>query len=387
MADYDKLNSIFGGIGSIGGLLTGLTGIITNALQGKKQREANLQAIRETNASNLAQVDRQNAAAAAESEKQRAYESAPAQVSRLRSAGMSKAGALGAINGAGGYTPAPVNAAQAQAPTQEYQPVDFSGITNALQGMAQLSMQQKQLKSSERIAADNLNEVRRSNDADIANKNANTSAVLLENAHREYVAAMEQVNLTENSEIKEYAPIIEEIALDGEYSTSEELMRLIRDKNKKAFDAVARYSELRSLVNAKVQLRNAERTGNVGAEVAEETKGMQISITKQTLSNLVKQGKLSEVQAAKIESEATEINNRIDEWRSPQASKARYYERSMRAIAAEMGYDLKMDDYYSFIKHRDSHTFRAEMRSFWDYMFDLVPVSTLGKIIAIITKK
>lgn len=98
MADYDKLNSIFGGIGSIGGLLTGLTGIITNAIQGKKQREANLQAMRETNASNLAQVDKQNAAAAAEAEKQRAYESAPAQVSRLRSAGMSKAGALGAIN-------------------------------------------------------------------------------------------------------------------------------------------------------------------------------------------------------------------------------------------------------------------------------------------------
>ena len=362
----------------LGGNALGLLGLagsgisaIVNAEQQKMQ-----------NAYNEKLVAEQNAASAAEAEKQRAYESAPAQVSRLRSAGMSKAGALGAINGAGGYTPAPVNASQGTAPQ-----IDSSNIVNALQGMAQLSMQQKQLKSNERIAEENLNEVKRSNDADISNKNANTSAVLLENAHREYSAAMEQINLTENSEIKEYAPIIEEIALDGEYSTSEELMRLIRDKNKKAFDSVARYSELRSLVNAKVQLRNAERTGNVGAEVAENTKGTQISIAKQTLANLVKQGKLSEVQAAKIESEATEINNRIDEWRSPQASKARYYERSMRAIAAEMGYDLKMDDYYSFIKHRDSHTFRAEMRSFWDYMFDLVPVSTLGKIIAIITKK
>lgn len=131
-------------------LFSGLAGTITNAVQAKKQREANLQAIRETNATNERLVDKQNAAAAAEAEKQRAYESAPAQVSRLRSAGMSKAGALGAINGAGGYTPAPVNAAQAQAPTQEYQPIDFSGITNALQGMAQLSLQREQLKEDKR---------------------------------------------------------------------------------------------------------------------------------------------------------------------------------------------------------------------------------------------
>ena len=143
--DYN-IGDVFGGIGSIGSIFTGLPSIITNAVQGKKQREANMQATRETNAQNERLVDKQNAAAAAESEKQRAYESAPAQVSRLRSAGMSKAGALGAINGAGGYTPAPVNAAQAQAPTAEYQPVDFSGLANAMQGMAQLSMQKEQLK-------------------------------------------------------------------------------------------------------------------------------------------------------------------------------------------------------------------------------------------------
>lgn len=171
MADYDKLGSIFGGIGSIGGLLTGLTGIITNAIQGKKQRESNLQAIRETNASNLEQVDRQNAAAAAESEKQRAYESAPAQVSRLRSAGMSKAGALGAINGAGGYTPAPVNAAQSEAPTQEYQQIDFSGITNALQGMAQLAENKRQFNATLAFEREKFDE-EKINNASIRDLNA-----------------------------------------------------------------------------------------------------------------------------------------------------------------------------------------------------------------------
>lgn len=135
--------SVLGALGTIVPILLSAVGTAVNATQSKKQRESNLQAIRDTNRSNIEQVRLQNAAAVAESDKQRAYESAPAQVSRLRSAGMSKAGALGTINGAGGYTPAPVNAAQLQAPTAEYQPIDFSGVVNAIQGVAQLQEQKR----------------------------------------------------------------------------------------------------------------------------------------------------------------------------------------------------------------------------------------------------
>lgn len=166
-----KLQKLGLGLGTGGGIFVGLLDTIVNAVQGKKQREANLQGIRETNATNERLVDKQNAAAAAEAEKQRAYESAPAQVSRLRSAGMSKAGALGAINGAGGYTPAPVNAAQAQAPTQEYQQIDFSGITNALQGMAQLAENKRQFNATLAFEREKFNE-EKINNASIRDLNA-----------------------------------------------------------------------------------------------------------------------------------------------------------------------------------------------------------------------
>ena len=99
---------------------------------------------RETNAANARMVQMQNSAAAMESEKQRAYESATSQVSRYRAAGMSKAGALNALNGAGGYTPAPVNASQSVAPQEVAPQIDLSGIANAAMGMMQLKEQRRQ---------------------------------------------------------------------------------------------------------------------------------------------------------------------------------------------------------------------------------------------------
>ena len=258
--DYN-IGDVFGGIGSIGGLLTGLAGTITNAIQGKKQREANLQAIRETNASNLEQVDRQNAAAAAEAEKQRAYESAPAQVSRLRSAGMSKAGALGAINGAGGYTPAPVNAAQAQAPTQEYQPVDFSGITNALQGMAQLSEQ------------------KRVNDAVInkTNKDAAKSEV---EAQKLGIEKQEQELLhSSNEEVRKYFPALRDYLSssywapdmrddkdlkDFDYMSSDSLWKYLKSENQDLYNAAARNSEMRDYVDNYYSYKFADYMDQLG---------------------------------------------------------------------------------------------------------------------------
>ena len=56
--DYN-IGDVFDGIGSIGSIFTGLAGIIVNAIQGKKQRESNMQSIRETNESNLQQVREQ----------------------------------------------------------------------------------------------------------------------------------------------------------------------------------------------------------------------------------------------------------------------------------------------------------------------------------------
>lgn len=237
-------------------LFSGLAGTITNAVQAKKQREANLQGIRETNATNERLVDKQNAAAAAEAEKQRAYESAPAQVSRLRSAGMSKAGALGAINGAGGYTPAPVNAAQAQAPTQEYQQIDFSGITNALQGMAQLSEQ------------------KRVNDAVINKTNKDAAKSESETQKIEIEKKEEELLHSSNEEIRKNFPELRAFLSDEQftpssdrediYLTTDEIWKKLQDEHKDLYTVTARNAEMRDYVDNYIAYAFDERMRQLG---------------------------------------------------------------------------------------------------------------------------
>lgn len=115
--------------------------------------------VRETNAANIAQVQMQNEAAALESQKAYDRSKAGNQVALMQSAGMSKAGAINALNGGGSYTPAPVNTSQSQAP--QAQTADFSGFINAFQQLAQHKhdekMQEKQLQEQKRQFNENLN--------------------------------------------------------------------------------------------------------------------------------------------------------------------------------------------------------------------------------------
>lgn len=129
------LKNILGGfnLGSIGQLASSIFSSVANV---KMQRE--------TNATNMQIAREQNAAAAAESEK--AYERSKAtnQVRLMQDAGMSKAGALNAINGGGSYQPAPVNAGQAQAPQID--------LTHAFDGMITAAENNKQRILQEKLA-------------------------------------------------------------------------------------------------------------------------------------------------------------------------------------------------------------------------------------------
>lgn len=135
--EYIMKAAIIGAIGSILG----------NVINTQQVNKANQQLTAQTNAANVAMVREQNRAAALEAEK--AYQrSLPTnQVANMMSAGMSRAGALNAINGGGSYTPAPVNVAQNEAP--QMQGVDFSALANV--GMA-ISAQ----KSQERMHAKDI---------------------------------------------------------------------------------------------------------------------------------------------------------------------------------------------------------------------------------------
>ena len=177
-------------LGYLLGAAANLFGGVLNWFGQKDTNRTNVQMARETNEFNERLVDKQNAAAAAESEKQRAYESATSQVARLRAAGMSKAGALGAINGAGGYTPAPVNVSQATAPQTQAPVMDLSGVANALQGMAQ------------------LHEQKRVNTAVINNTKQNTLKQEQETRKEELEANAQELLNSANSEVRENFPAL-----------------------------------------------------------------------------------------------------------------------------------------------------------------------------------
>lgn len=228
-------------LGYILGAAANLFGGVFNWFGQKDTNRTNVAMARETNEFNARMVEKQNAAAAAESEKQRAYESATSQVARLRAAGMSKAGALGAINGAGGYTPAPVNVAQAQAPQEQSPVMDMSGVANALQGMAQLSEQ------------------KRVNTAVINNTKQNTLKQEQETRKEELEANAQELLNSANSEVRENFPALRSFLTTFDFTpnsdnpnlvySTDEIWKSLESKDKGLYEKTARNEEMRSYVD------------------------------------------------------------------------------------------------------------------------------------------
>ena len=108
--------------------ISNLIAAIANVGQTAMINQRNAENVAATNASNEKQVRMQNEAAKKEAELAYKRSSAPNQVNLMRSAGMSRAGAISALNGGGSYTPAPVAASTAQAATA--QPADLSALSN-----------------------------------------------------------------------------------------------------------------------------------------------------------------------------------------------------------------------------------------------------------------
>lgn len=119
------------------------SGIIGTILQ----NVFNTQQMRETNKANRELVALQNTAQAKENEK--AYQrSLPLlQVNSMEQAGMSKAGAINALNGGGSYQAAPINAAQDEAPQ-----IDLTQAVNAIQASQQLAEQKRQFNAQHQLA-------------------------------------------------------------------------------------------------------------------------------------------------------------------------------------------------------------------------------------------
>ena len=123
-------------LGSIGGIV----GSFVNARNAKKNNALQMQLTQQANAMQVA-----------ESEKEYERSKAGNQVGLMMQAGMSRAGAINALNGGGSYTPASINTSQVQAPhldTSVFQSI----MSNAQQAenvdkqiQAQMEMQEREL--------------------------------------------------------------------------------------------------------------------------------------------------------------------------------------------------------------------------------------------------
>lgn len=161
------------------GLIGSLFGTMGNVINTAQTNSTNLQISRETNAANREMVEMQNKAAKQEAELAYKRSSAPNQVGLMTAAGMSRAGAINALNGGGSYTPAPVNTSQDSAP--QMQTADLSALSNLSQYFAQMKqlkhdekMQEKQIAASKEQQAAQLesNERIAQLQADTTNRNA-----------------------------------------------------------------------------------------------------------------------------------------------------------------------------------------------------------------------
>lgn len=145
--DIDKL---FRGLLGFGGLSTNLI----SSILGYKANQANIKQQKEANEKNIALQRETNTMQMAEAEKAYQRSKPTTQVSNLMATGMSRAGALGAITGAGTYTPPSLNTAQVE-PVMS----DPSAMLEALGDLSSNAMQYRaskdQLETQRKIAADN----------------------------------------------------------------------------------------------------------------------------------------------------------------------------------------------------------------------------------------
>ena len=137
-------------LGFIGNVFGSAISAAASAANTKQINETNLKIAEMTNKANRELVDAQNKAAKEESELAYQRSKPTTQVGNMVAAGMSRAGAINALNGGGSYTPAPVNTSQDSAP--QMQTTDLTALANIGQGLENIS----QRKHEEKMQAKQL---------------------------------------------------------------------------------------------------------------------------------------------------------------------------------------------------------------------------------------
>lgn len=162
-------------LGFLGNVFGSAIGSLASAVNTKQVNETNLKIAEMTNKANRDLVDAQNKAAKEESELAYQRSKPTTQVANMTSVGMSRAGAINALNGGGSYTPAPVNTSQDSAP--QMQTADLTALANIGQGLDNIAQRKHEEKMAKmQIAAQKEeNEANRQNAKYIAQLQADTT--------------------------------------------------------------------------------------------------------------------------------------------------------------------------------------------------------------------
>lgn len=322
------LKKFFGGIGfgDVGSLISA----IGNIVQVKKARETNEKLVRETNANNRAMQDKanetniqlmemSNAAQAAENEKAYARSMAGNQVNLMTQAGMSRAGAINALNGGGSYTPAPVNTAQVEASRDEapqIQPLDFSGLMQAFAMMssnaAQARITEQQLKQQkEQFDMEQDLRERQFNEQALNNK------VARDLTQKQIELAAEQLNLSVAQTKK--------LTADTDLTIAQLQTEIA--KYDMTVAQVAHIQEQMKLTTAQI------------LQVKASTK-----LTEQEVLTEIERTGLTRQQAETAAKQFQQISMQVDEFMRLDSVQQRYQAQKLNAQILEFARDIKMDE-------------------------------------------
>lgn len=219
MATLGVIMAILAVVGGIFGYMGQKSVNTQNAMSIKQTNESNREMQDTVNETNLQIAHDANVLQQQENEKAYQRSQAGNQVALMMQAGMSRAGAINALNGGGSYTPAPINTAQVQASqNQPYQrdPNDTKNIMDSLVGSLSNTGQMEQERKMQERQIQAQQEMQ---DKQLA---AEREKWLAENRRADAAAAREEYEhqLSKfNTEMRNAATAISAMANPADYDT------------------------------------------------------------------------------------------------------------------------------------------------------------------------
>lgn len=248
------------------------------------QRDSNRSQVAQTNAANKAMQDsvnetniqlQESANVAQAAEHEKAYERSKAgnQVNLMMQAGMSRAGAINALNGGGSYTPAPVNTAQVQASQGQAYTRDSNALQSALSGLTGAFSNAGQMRQEIKLQERQIQAQKEMQEREIQFEREKWAS---ENRRADAAAAREQYDhqLSKlNTEMRNAATAVSAMANPADYDTPAAYRKALymkaKPEQRKYFDNAdfTNALDLYHAVNAAAK-NTAARTSNVQASTS-----------------------------------------------------------------------------------------------------------------------